>query len=131
MPVWIEKAPLVTDSIEPEELVEKGYLEVAVQKAISCGFDPVSAIQMATLNVAEHFGLDDVIGGIAPGRCADILVLPDVKTIGPRPSSATAALFSKTQSSLCGPKTSLSRLVPAKHPAPKAYGTIGFRDSCR
>ncbi|SPF50860.1 Ade: adenine deaminase [Syntrophobacter sp. SbD1] len=81
--VDLRRLLLVTDSIEPEELVEKGYLEVAVQKAISCGFDPVSAIQMATLNVAEHFGLDDVIGGIAPGRCADILVLPDVKTIAP------------------------------------------------
>jgi adenine deaminase len=74
---------LATDSVEPKELVEKGYLEVVVQKAIACGFDPVSAIQMATLNVAEHFGLDDVIGGIAPGRCADILVLPDIRTIAP------------------------------------------------
>ena len=74
---------LVTDSVEPRELVEKGYLEVVVQKAIACGFDPVSAIQMTTLNVAEHFGLDGAIGGIAPGRCADILVLPDVRTIAP------------------------------------------------
>ena len=74
---------LATDSIEPTELVEKGYLEVVLQKAIDCGFDPVAAIQMATLNVAEHFGLDSAIGGIAPGRRADILVLPDVKTIAP------------------------------------------------
>jgi adenine deaminase len=74
---------LVTDSIEPKELIENGYLEVVVQKAIACGFDPVSAIQMTTLNVAEHFGLDSAIGGIAPGRCADILVLPDERTIAP------------------------------------------------
>ena len=79
----LRRLVLVTDSIEPTELVEKGYLEVVVQKAIDCGFDPVAAIQMATLNVAEHFGLDSTIGGIAPGRCADILVLPDVKTIAP------------------------------------------------
>ena len=81
--VDLRRLILATDSVEPTELIEKGYLEVVVQKAIDCGFDPVSAIQMATLNVAEHFGLDSVIGGIAPGRRADILMLPDVKTIAP------------------------------------------------
>ena len=81
--VDLRRLILVTDSVEPKELVEKGYLEIVVQKAIACGFDPVSAIQMATLNVAEHFGLDGAIGGIAPGRCADILVLPDERTITP------------------------------------------------
>jgi adenine deaminase len=81
--VDLRRLILVTDSVEPKELVEKGYLEIVVQKAISCGFDPVSAIQMTTLNVAEHFGLDSAIGGIAPGRCADILVLPDERTIAP------------------------------------------------
>lgn len=72
---------LVTDGIDPETLMNKGYLEVVVQKAIDCGFDPITAIQMATLNVAEHFGLDDRLGGIAPGRYADILVIPDPATI--------------------------------------------------
>jgi adenine deaminase len=43
--------------------------------------DPVAAIQMATLNVAEHFSLDNLIGGIAPGRYADLVVIPDVRTI--------------------------------------------------
>ncbi|MGA2027973.1 MAG: amidohydrolase family protein, partial [Syntrophobacteraceae bacterium] len=68
--VDLRRLILVTDSVAAKELVEKGYLEVVVQKAIACGFDPVSAIQMTTLNVAEHFGLDSAIGGIAPGRCA-------------------------------------------------------------
>ena len=81
--VDLRRLILVTDAVEPKELVENGYLEIVVQKAIDCGFDPVSAIQMTTLNVAEHFGLDSAIGGIAPGRCADILVLPDVMTIAP------------------------------------------------
>jgi adenine deaminase len=38
---------------------------------------------MATLNVAEHFGLDRHIGGIGPGRYADMLILPDLTTIEP------------------------------------------------
>ena len=58
-------------------------MEFLVQKAIDCGFDPVTAVQMATLNVAEHFGLDDRIGGIAPGKFADMVLIPDPKTIRP------------------------------------------------
>jgi adenine deaminase len=36
---------------------------------------------MATLNVAEHFRLDHLIGGLAPGRFADMVVIPDIRTI--------------------------------------------------
>lgn len=72
---------LVSDGIEPKDLLFKGYMERIVQKAIDCGFDCINAIQMATINVAEHFALDSIIGGIAPGKYADILIIPDLKTI--------------------------------------------------
>jgi adenine deaminase len=72
---------LATDGASPSDLLEKGYMEYVVQKAIDCGFDPVAAIQMATLNVAEHFKLDGFIGGIAPGRYADLVIIPDINTI--------------------------------------------------
>lgn len=72
---------LVTDGLSPSDLIEKGGMEYVVRKAITCGFDPVTAIQMATLNAAEHFRLDGIVGGIAPGRCADILVVPNLHTI--------------------------------------------------
>ena len=72
---------LSTDGVDPQDLVEKGYMEYVLQKAIDYGFDPIAAIQMATLNVAEHFSLDSLIGGIAPGRFADMVMIPDIKTI--------------------------------------------------
>jgi len=72
---------LVTDGVSPERLVKDGHMEFVVQKAINLGFDPITAIQMATLNVAEHFSLDNLIGGIAPGKYADIVIIPDLKTI--------------------------------------------------
>ena len=74
---------LVTDGVSAEELLEKGYMEYVVQKAIDCGFAPMEAIQMATLNPATHFNLDHLIGGIAPGRYADLAILPDQRTIRP------------------------------------------------
>ena len=72
---------LVSDSISPQDLMENGYMESIVQKAIDCGFEPITAIQMATLNVAEHFSLDHLIGGIAPGRYADLAIIPDIDRI--------------------------------------------------
>ena len=70
-----------TDGIGPWQITTDGYMAFVVQKAINLGFDPVTAIQMATLNTAQHFGLDDFIGGIAPGKCADIVIIPDLTTI--------------------------------------------------
>jgi adenine deaminase len=69
-----------SDAVDPRQLVRDGYMNFIVQKAINSGFNPVVAIQMATINVATHFGLD-FIGGIAPGKIADIVVIPDLKTI--------------------------------------------------
>jgi len=74
---------LVTDGFTPRDLAKTGYMETVVQQAIDLGFDPILAIQMATLNPAEHFGLSGCVGGIAPGRYADILILPDLKVIKP------------------------------------------------
>ncbi|MGD2184565.1 MAG: adenine deaminase C-terminal domain-containing protein [Desulfobacterales bacterium] len=72
---------LVSDSISPPDLMENGYMEHIVQKAIDCGFEPVTAIQMTTLNVAEHFSIDNYLGAIAPGRYADLVIIPDVATV--------------------------------------------------
>jgi len=81
MSLDLRRAALVTDGADPRDLVEKGYLERVVQRAIDAGFDPVLAVQMASLNVAEHFRLDGVLGGIAPAKYADMVLIPDLRTI--------------------------------------------------
>ncbi len=77
----LRRLALVTDGIGPKHLIEKGYMEFVVQKAINLGFDPIIAIQMATINVAEYLSLDHIIGGIAPGRYADIVIIPNIRRI--------------------------------------------------
>ncbi len=74
---------VTTDGIGAKHLIEHGYLNSIVQKAIDLGFDPIVAIQMATLNVAEHFNIDDIVGGIAPGKHADIVIIPNQTCIEP------------------------------------------------
>jgi adenine deaminase len=62
----------VTDDRHPKELLEEGHIDSMVRQAIRWGLDPILAIQMATLNSAEYFRLDD-LGAIAPGYRADIV----------------------------------------------------------
>lgn len=74
---------LVTDDVYPQTLVEKGHLNHVVRRAIEEGVDPVIAIQMGSINTARYFRLDGDIGGIAPGKCADLLLIDDLKQMEP------------------------------------------------
>jgi adenine deaminase len=56
-------------------------MDRVVRHAIAQGLPPVTAIQMATLNTAEHFGLEKDIGSITPGRYADIIITKDLATL--------------------------------------------------
>jgi adenine deaminase len=105
MGVDLRRLILVSDSIGPGDLLEKGYMEYIVQKAIDCGFSPVTAIQMATLNVAEHFRLDHLIGGIAPGRCADMLIIPDIQTIRAQYVISNGQIIAKDGELLVSPRS--------------------------
>jgi len=53
-------------------------MDRVLRHAIREGLNPMTAIQMATINTAEHFGLTKEIGMIAPGRWADILLVNDL-----------------------------------------------------
>jgi len=67
----------VTDDRHPKELIEKGHIDSMVKTALKMGLDPLLAIQMATINPAEYFRLDN-IGAIAPGYRADIISIENL-----------------------------------------------------
>jgi adenine deaminase len=71
-----------TDDRRLSDLVDEGSIDVMVRTAIAAGLDPVTAIRIATINTAEHFGLRDR-GMIAPGRRADMMIFDDLRA--PRP----------------------------------------------
>lgn len=72
-----------TDDKHPNDIVREGHIDYNVRKAISLGLDPVRAVQLATINCAEHFRLDDEVGSIAPGRFADIVLVRDLREFKP------------------------------------------------
>ena len=69
---------LCTDDSHSETLITEGHVNRAVRVAIAQGVAPITAIQMATINPAEHFGVSRDVGMIAPGRFADILLVSDL-----------------------------------------------------
>jgi adenine deaminase len=71
------RCAFATDDRVPGELLRDGSIDALVRLAIRGGLDPVTAITMATLNPAEHYGLRDR-GAVAPGRRADLLVTSDL-----------------------------------------------------
>ncbi len=73
---------LVTDDCHPEELLHKGHIDKILRKAIRLGLDPITAIQMVTVNVANCFGLLSR-GAVAPGKIADLVLFNDLHDIRP------------------------------------------------
>lgn len=69
---------LTTDGSTPGFTREYGDLEALVQEIISQGVEPVKAIQMATLNPATYYRIDDLVGSVSPGRYADILLVKEL-----------------------------------------------------
>lgn len=66
------RVSIVTDDLHTVDAVERGHLDDAVRTALKNGVDFATAIQMVSLNAARAFHLDDEIGGLAPGKRADI-----------------------------------------------------------
>ncbi len=72
---------LCTDDSHSETLVVEGHVNRAVKEAILHGLAPMTAIQMVTLNPAEHFGVAHDVGMIAPGRYGDVVIADDLTTL--------------------------------------------------
>ncbi|PAE09610.1 adenine deaminase [Terribacillus saccharophilus] len=70
---------LVTDDVYPETLITKGHMNHVVRRAIEEGLDPVTAIQLATINSARYFHMENDIGSISAGKFADLLLIEDLQ----------------------------------------------------
>jgi adenine deaminase len=70
----------VTDDRFPADLIDQGHIDYIVRLAIRNGVDPITAIQIATLNAAEYFHLHDR-GAIAPGLRADLVIFDNFENL--------------------------------------------------
>ena len=64
-----------SDDVNARGILKDGHIDHMVRLAIAAGIEPMTAIQMATINAAEAYKIDDHVGSIAPGKDADILLV--------------------------------------------------------
>jgi adenine deaminase len=69
---------LCTDDSHAQTLTQFGHMDRVLRHAIAQGLNPITAIQMCTINTAEHFGLTREMGMIAPGRWADVVLVKEL-----------------------------------------------------
>lgn len=74
-------ATLISDDTHPDTLLTKGHMDHIVRRAIEEGVNPITAIQMVTINVADCFNMNRDLGSVSPGKCADILLLKDLARV--------------------------------------------------
>lgn len=74
-------ATLVSDDTHPDTLIHKGHLDHIVRRAIEEGVNPITAIQMVTINVAQCFEMSRDLGIVSPGRWADINLISDLTKV--------------------------------------------------
>jgi adenine deaminase len=132
---------LTADGPEATTIARHGYLDHVLRQAIDAGIEPVLAYQMATLAPATYAGLDEDLGGIAPGRRASMVVLDDLRD--PRPSTVFADGRIAAQDGVCtAPFPDIPwgaciprRFAPSWAPAPELFempapapadGTVAF-----
>ena len=86
---------LTTDGSTPAFVAEHGFVDGLVRIAMEEGVPPIEAYRMVTLNPATYYGKDADLGGIAPGRFADILLLEDLTEPRPRAVIARGRLLAR------------------------------------
>jgi adenine deaminase len=72
---------LCTDDSDCMDISEQGGVDFVARYVIRLGVDPISVIQMGSLNAAECYKVDMLVGSITPGRIADILLLGDLPSL--------------------------------------------------
>ncbi|MGI5875322.1 MAG: adenine deaminase [Dethiobacteria bacterium] len=116
-----------TDDRHPEDILNEGHIDNNIRLAIKNGLDPVTAIQMATINVANCYRLERR-GGIAPGYLADLVVLDDLENIRVSQVYKGGRLVAENGAALFDPATR-DGATPKNDTAMR--GSINFRELSR
>lgn len=111
----------VTDDKHLDDLLHEGSIDFNVRVAITEGIEPITAIQMASLNTAECFGLEH-LGAVAPGYKADLLFLDDLKSV------SIAQVFKNGKLIVDNGKVAEIDVLPTYRQAPFLAGTVQFQE---
>ena len=72
-----------SDGLDPLDIIKFGHIDHCVRESVKLGLDPIDAVTMATKNTFDYYNMGRDLGGIAPGKLADILIFDDLKSFKP------------------------------------------------
>lgn len=96
-PNLARRTSFCTDDVTATDILHHGHLDHVVRLAIQAGVEPITAIQMATINSAEAYRIDHLVGSICPGRSADILFVSDLQKFEVDEVMANGKMVAKDQ----------------------------------
>ena len=80
---YLDRLMFCSDGLDPLEITKFGHIDYCINKSIRLGLDPIDAITMASKNCFDYYNKGKDLGGIAPGKLADLIIFKDLKSIKP------------------------------------------------
>jgi len=81
--IYFNRLMFCSDGLDPLDIAKFGHIDHCVRESIKLGLKPIDAITMASKNNFDYYNMGKDLGGIAPGKLADILIFDDLKLIKP------------------------------------------------
>ncbi|MGI0057556.1 MAG: adenine deaminase C-terminal domain-containing protein, partial [Nitrosarchaeum sp.] len=79
----LDRLMFCSDGLDPTDIAKYGHIDHCIRESIRLGLKPIDAISMASKNCFDYYNMSKDLGGIAPGKLADILIFDDLKSIKP------------------------------------------------
>ena len=79
----LDRLMFCSDGIDPLDITKFGYIDHCIRESIDLGLEPVDAVSMASKNSFDYYNMSKDLGGIAPGKLADILIFKDLESFRP------------------------------------------------
>jgi adenine deaminase len=80
---YLNRLMFCSDGLDPMDMTKFGHIDHCIRESIKLGLKPIDAITMASKNNFDYYNMGKDLGGIAPGKLADILIFNDLKSFKP------------------------------------------------
>ena len=107
---YTDRLMFCSDGLDPADIARFGHIDHCIRESVKLGLNQIDAISMASKNCFDYYNMGKDLGGIAPGKLADILVFDDLKKMKPRKIFVGGRLVASNGTIVCKMK---------KHTVPK------------
>ena len=80
---YLNRLMFCSDGLDPLDITKFGHIDHCIRESIRHGLKPIDAVTIASKNNFDYYNMGKDLGGIAPGKLADILIFDDLKSFKP------------------------------------------------